>query len=301
VPAIRTFHHEAFAAGSLAAAKAGRTVSVVIPARDEETTIGGIVGALRRELVEAVPLVDEILVVDDRSTDATGARAADAGATVVPSSAGDDDLGPADGKGGALWKGVAVAGGDLLAFLDGDVVDFDPSFVVGLLGPLLAPEGDTISLVKGFYDRPVDGLAGGGRVTELTARPALSVLLDHLTGVVQPLAGEVAASRTTLERLPFVEGYGFDLALLADAAATFGVGSVVQVDLGRRAHRNRPLAELGPMATEVLLAALLRAGVPVASTVRLELPAAPAVVTHRERPPLVEVPSYLARRARRPR
>ena len=295
MPAIRTFHHEAFAAGALVAAKTGRTVSVVIPARDEEATIGAIVRALRRELVEAVPLVDEILVVDDRSTDATAARAAEAGATVVASSAGDDDLGPARGKGGALWKGVAAAGGDLLAFLDGDVVDFDPRFVVGLLGPLLAVGGGAVSLVKGFYDRPVDGHAGGGRVTELTARPVLAILLDHLAGVVQPLAGEVAASRRTLERLPFVEGYGFDLALLVDAAATFGVGSVVQVDLGRRAHRNRPLAELGPMATEVLMAALLRSGVAVPPTVQLEPPGTQVVVTHRERPPLVEVPSYRAR------
>jgi glucosyl-3-phosphoglycerate synthase len=299
VPAIRTFHHGTFAAVALAGAKAGRTVSVVIPARDEERTIGDIVRALRAELVEAVPLVDEILVVDDRSTDGTGARAAEAGATVVASSGGDDGLGPAAGKGGALWKGVAAAGGDLLAFLDGDVVDLTPRFVVGLLGPLLAADGDTISLVKGFYERPVDGDLGGGRVTELTARPVLAVLLDHLSGVVQPLSGELAAPRRTLERLPFVEGYGVDLALLVDAATAFGVGSIVQVDLGRRAHRNRPLAELGPMATEVLMAALVRAGVAGPPTVRLEAPGGPTVVAHREHPPLVDVPSYRARHDRR--
>jgi glucosyl-3-phosphoglycerate synthase len=299
VPLIRTYHHESFDAAALVAAKAGRTVSVVIPARDEAGTIGEIVAGVVRRLVEEVPLVDEVVVVDDRSGDGTGARAAAAGAVVVDSSAGTDHLGPARGKGGALWKGVAASSGDLLAFVDGDVEDFDPRFVVGLLGPLLGPDGDGISLVKGFYERPIDGQPrGGGRVTELAARPVLAILLDHLSGIVQPLAGELAAPRRVLERLPFVEGYGFDLALLADAAATFGVGSLAQVDLGRRAHRNRPLHELGPMATEVLMAALSRAGVDVPSSVQLDAPGSPAVVVHAERPPLLEVPAYRARHER---
>lgn len=291
--ATRTYHHGAFHAAGLAAAKAGRTVSVVIPARDEEGTIADIVAAVGRHLVDEVALVDEVVVVDDRSADATGARAAEAGARVVSSAEVIDDHAPARGKGGALWRGVAAAHGDLLVFVDGDVVGFDPCFVVGLLGPLLTPGGGAISLVKGFYERGIDGRPrGGGRVTELAARPVVAILLDHLSGIVQPLAGEVAAPRTTLERLPFVEGYGFDLALVADAVTAFGLESVVQVDLGHRAHRNRSIEELGPMATEVLLAALSRAAVAVPGAVRLEAPGSPVVVAHDERPPLVEVAQY---------
>ena len=258
---IRTYHHEAFDPETLALAKDGRVISVIIPARDEETTIGGIVVAIRRQLVATFALVDEILVVDDRSTDRTRARAVAAGARVVGSNDVLVEYGPARGKGGALWKGVAAATGDVLAFVDGDVADFDPRFVVGLLGPLLTPADSEVAFVKGFYERPLNGAArGGGRVTELAARPIVSILLDHLAGIIQPLAGEFAAPRTTLERLPFVEGYGVDIGLLADAAATFGVDAVVQVDLGRRVHRNRPIHELGPMSTEVLLAVLSRAG-----------------------------------------
>lgn len=295
----RTFRHEAFDAAALAAAKAGRTVSVVIPAHDEERTIAGIVTVLRRHLVDHVGLVDEVVVVDDRSADRTGARAAAAGARVVSSADVLPDEGPAAGKGGALWKGVAASRGDLLVFLDGDVAHFDACFVVGLLGPLLTPGGEGIGLVKGFYERAIDGQPrGGGRVTELAARPIVAILLDHLSGFVQPLAGELAAPRTTLERLPFVEGYGFDLALLADAVAAFGLESVVQVDLGHRAHRNRALDELGPMATEVLLAALSRAAVEVPAVVELAVPASPVVVTHAERPPLVEVATYRRERHR---
>ena len=291
--ATRTYRHQAFDAAALAGAKAGRTVSVVIPARDEERTIAGIVAVVRRSLADDVGLVDEVVVVDDRSADETGVRAAAAGARVVSSADVLPDEGPAAGKGGALWKGVAAARGDLLVFLDGDVAHFDPCFVVGLLGPLLVPGGEQVALVKGFYERAIDGRPrGGGRVTELAARPIVAILLDHLSGFVQPLAGEVAAPRATLERLPFVEGYGFDLALLADAVAAFGLESVVQVDLGHRSHRNRPIAELGPMATEVLLAALFRASVEAPPVVRLEVPGSTVVVEHAERPPLLEVASY---------
>lgn len=201
-------------------------------------------------------------MIDDRSADRTRALAVEAGARVVASGDVLADLAPTRGKGGALWKGVAAATGDLLAFVDGDVSEFNSNFVVGLLGPLM-PDGGGVAFVKGFYERPLDGAPrGGGRVTELAARPILSILFDHLSDIIQPLAGEFAAPRSTLERLPFIEGYGVDIGLLADAAATFGIGTIAQVDLGRRVHRNRPINELGPMATEVLLAALSRANIP---------------------------------------
>ena len=287
MPGIATYRRAEFDVAALVDEKvrAGRRVSVVIPARDEESTIGAIVAAIRDALVDAVPLVDEILVADDRSVDATAREAVAGGARVV---ATDDGAGER-GKGDALWRGVRASTGDVLAFVDGDLVDFDPGFVVGLLGPLLTARCGDVSFVKGFYERPLDGAPrGGGRVTELAARPIIAILLDHLDGIVQPLAGEFAARRDVLERLPFVRGYGVDIALLADAARTFGVETIAQVDLGRRQHRNRPLEELGPMAAEVLLAALSRAGVAVPESVELTVPGAgTSIVSVAERPPLV--------------
>jgi glucosyl-3-phosphoglycerate synthase len=281
---LRSFHHRDFDAAALVAAKRGRRVSVCLPARDEEATVGPIVARVRCQLVERVPLVDEIVVVDDGSRDRTATCAADAGARVVPT---DTD----GGKGGALQTAVAAATGDLLVFCDADVRDFNPRFVVGLAGPLLLH--DDVDFVKGFYERNLDRQPrGGGRVTQLVARPLLTLLFPELAGVVQPLAGEFGARRWLLERLPFVEGYGVDIGLLIDAARTVGVARMAQVDLGVRVHRNRPLAELGPMATVVLQTALRRARVPVPEAVVLRSPdAGDAVVTYRERPPLAVVPT----------
>jgi glucosyl-3-phosphoglycerate synthase len=289
---LRTYHHTEFDASDLAAAKDGRTVSVVIPAHDEEATIGDIVGAIRAALVDEAGLVDELVVIDDRSADRTRSRAVAAGATVHAAADVLSHLPPAKGKGEALWKGVAATTGDVIAFVDGDLADFDPRFVVGLLGPLLEPDEDQdVGFVKAFYERPLDGQPrGGGRVTELAARPVISILLPHLGDVIQPLSGEFAATREVLSAVPFVHGYGVDIALLADVAARFGLASLAQVDLGRRVHRNRPIHELGPMATEVLLAALSRAGVDVPSEVRLAIPGVPVrEVAMAERPPLADV------------
>jgi glucosyl-3-phosphoglycerate synthase len=298
-PMIRTFHHEDFAAEQLAERKArdGHRVSVCLPARDEASTVGTIVTDLRTRLLERVGLVDEILVVDDHSTDRTAAVAADAGATVV---AVDDvlpELGPGEGKGEALWKSVAACDGDLIVWCDADITDFGPRFVVGLLGPLLT--NPDVEFVKGFYDRPTDVSAhGGGRVTELAARPAISLLFPHLASIVQPLAGEYAGRRGLLERLPFVQGYGVDLGLLIDIAELEGTGVLAQVDLGTRRHRNRTLDELGPQALAVLQTALRRSDRvvgPAATLVRPDLE--PVEVGADERPPLVDVPSYRRRTA----
>jgi glucosyl-3-phosphoglycerate synthase len=296
---IRTFHHGDFAAEQLAERKTrdGHVVSVCLPARNEATTVGPIVESIRDHLVDRVGLVDEVLVIDDHSTDLTAKAADAAGARVV---AVDDvlpELGPGEGKGEALWKSVAAADGDLIVWCDADITDFGPRFVVGLVGPLLTrPEVD---FVKGFYDRPVgEASHGGGRVTELMARPAISLLFPHLASILQPLAGEYAGRRSLLERLPFVQGYGVDLGLLVDISEVDDGGAIAQVDLGTRRHRNRPLDELGPQALAVLQTALRRS-VPgqgqTATLVRPDLE--PVEVEVGERPPLLDVPGYRRRTA----
>jgi glucosyl-3-phosphoglycerate synthase len=294
---LRRFHHRDFPTEGLVEAKAARFVTVCLPARDEAATIGPIVATIRQELVDRAPLVDEILVVDDGSTDGTAAVAADEGATVVATADVMPGCGPGQGKGEALWKALAAAKGDLLAFCDADVRHFEANFVTGLLGPLLTVPG--VGFVKGFYERPLAGVVGeGGRVTELVARPLLALLFPHLAGVVQPLAGEFAGRREVLERVPFVQGYGVDLGLLVDVAALAGVEALAQVDLGTRTHRNRPLAELSLQAAAVLRTALDRAGVSLGDEpVVLARPGfEPLAIASGERPPIVDVPEYRARR-----
>lgn len=296
--AVRSTHHWEYPAAHLARLKRGRRVSVCLPARDEAATVGAVVGAVRTALVEAVPLVDEILVVDDGSSDATAREAAVAGATVVAARDVLADQGRGPGKGQALWRAVAHAQGDLLVFCDADVANFAPHFVTGLLGPLLVDGG--VALVKGCYERPLHGRSGeGGRVTALVARPIIGMLFPHLAGILQPLAGESAGRRDVLEQVPFVDGYGVELGLLIDVAARFGVQSLAQVDLGVRVHRNRPLDQLSEQASAVLQVALHRAGLTPGKAALGGLapgsalagrgwsPSAPS-----QRPPLLEVPAY---------
>ena len=258
-----------------------------LPARNEEATVGAIVSAVVRELVDGLGVVDEVVVLDDGSSDATAAEAAAAGALVVAVADVLPRLGPGTGKGEALWKSLHVASGDVLVFCDADLRDFDPAFVTGLLRPLDDP---AIGFVKGHYERPV----GGGRVTELVARPLIGLFFPELASIRQPLGGEFAARREVLEQVPFVQGYGVDLALLVDVARRFGPAAVAQVDLGVRTHRNRSLDELAAQATAVLRVALDRAGV------EDRLGWDPADVA--ERPPIIEVKEYRAGRAgRQPR
>ncbi len=251
---IRSFDASDFPAAEVLAAKRGRRVSVCLPARNEEATVGSVVGSIRRALVEGIPVVDELVVVDDHSSDSTAEMAARAGALVVPAGSvlPEHPCGP--GKGEAMWRGLHATTGDVVVFCDADVTDFDPCFVLGTLGPLL--RHPDLALVKGHYSRP----DGGGRVTELTARPLLSLLHPGLAGLAQPLAGECAARRDLLERLPFVGGYGVDLGLVIDVAARWGTSSLAQCDLGTRRHRNRSLRELGAQAVSVAQVALERAG-----------------------------------------
>ena len=257
----RTSRAQDWPVDRLLQAKGQATVSVVIPARDEETTVGAIVTAIRSALIEVAPLVDEVIVVDSRSADGTAAAARAAGAFVVSQDDGTRGLPPMPGKGGAMWAGLAVASGDIVAFIDADVDPFDPRFVTGLLGPLLTDPA--ISFVKGFYHRPLTSGGysepdGGGRVTELLARPLLNLFWPDLAGFVQPLAGEAAGRRQVLEQVPFVSGYGVEVAMLVDLLDLAGLDALAQVDLGERMHRNQNNEALGQMAAQILLTAWSR-------------------------------------------
>ena len=277
------------------AAKAEHRVAVVIPARDEEQTIADVVTQIRRDLVDDVPLVDELVVMDSLSSDHTAKVAADAGAVVHSVADVRPDLGVRAGKGEALWKSLFVTSADLLVFIDADLTDWGPHFVTGLVGPLLA--SDSTLLVKGFYDRQLDfgeGVAAeGGRVTELVARPWLALNRPELSAVVQPLAGEWAVRRRQIERLSIPVGYGVEIATLVDTADGAGVDAVAQVDLGRRGHRHQNLHDLGAMAFELLAVAERRNGREAAEAgvmpaITRERTWQPRAVDLTERPPAVE-------------
>jgi glucosyl-3-phosphoglycerate synthase len=250
-------------------------VSVCLPARDEAETIGPIV----REAV-ATPGVAEVVVIDDGSTDDTAAIAAGAGARVVAEAEILPSAGPGRGKGNVLWKSLYECRGDVICWIDADLRNFRGEYIVQLCAPFATAD---VVMVKARYTRSLDGApTGGGRVTELVARPLLSLLFPKLALIEQPLGGEYAVRRSAVEHLPFVEGWGVELALLVDLANEYGVDAIAQVDLGAREHRNRPLAELAPQARAVIATALERAGVPNEDTVR-------------ERPPMSTVAEYRAR------
>jgi glucosyl-3-phosphoglycerate synthase len=256
----RTWHWRDWSAELLLDRKrrAQTRISVVIPARDEERTVAGVVGALRAALMEQVPLIDEVVVIDSDSADRTATEAARAGATVYRARDIAPELGSYPGKGEALWKSLHVTKGDLLVFVDADLTQWGPHFVTGLLGPLFAEPG--VMLVKGFYARVAAGTDGsasteGGRVTELVARPLLSLWWPELSGVVQPLAGEWSARRELMESLAIPLGYGVELSTLLDTAARRGLDAIAQVDLDARAHKHQTDHDLALMAAELLMVA----------------------------------------------
>ncbi|MFG2159919.1 glucosyl-3-phosphoglycerate synthase [Streptomyces olivaceus] len=290
----------------------GQSVSVVLPALDEEATVGGIVAVIRRELMERAPLVDEIVVVDSGSGDRTSQVAAAAGARVVHRDAILPRIPAVPGKGEVLWRSLLVTGGDIVCFVDADLREFSPDFVSGIVGPLLTDPD--VHLVKAMYDRPLtvsDGPAAGrtgpgegGRVTELVARPLLNLHWPRLAGFVQPLGGEYAARRSLLERLPFPVGYGVELGMLVDSLHLVGLDALAQVDVGVRVHRHQDGRALGRMAAAIYRTAQLRLA--RGHLVRPTLtqfqrgvdgfePRTYAVDTE-ERPPMAEIAEYAARR-----
>ncbi|KQB83734.1 glucosyl-3-phosphoglycerate synthase [Corynebacterium oculi] len=228
-------------------------VSVVIPALNEESTVARVVRAALADRPR------EVLVIDADSQDATARRAAEAGATVVNWREALPEVPPVPGKGESLWRGVAAASGEIVVFLDADLTAVEPGMVRALSGPFADPR---VQMVKARYVRALHGQEGsGGRVTELTAKPLLAALFPHFKTVQQPLGGEYALRRRAALELPFVAGYGVEAGLLIDVARRHGSEAIAQVDLGVRHHRNRPLAELGPMAHVVAATILERAGV----------------------------------------
>jgi glucosyl-3-phosphoglycerate synthase len=297
--ARRTWQEPDWTAADLLAAKAGRTVSVVLPALDEEETVGAIVAAIVPFTAGPAPLVDELVVLDSGSTDRTVELAAAAGARVVRREEVLAEFAPLPGKGEVLWRSLAATSGDVVCFIDSDLVDFDAGFVPALVGPLLLEPG--LALVKGFYRRPlrletVEHDTGGGRVTELVARPLIAALRPELSGIVQPLGGEYAATRELLESVPFATGYGVEIGLLLDTQARLGLDAIGQVNLGVRKHRNRSLLQLGGMSRQIVAAALARCGAADSGAVLTQfrqvggewLPV-PTAAPVAERPPLREV------------
>jgi len=274
---VRSFHHAEFPPERRGSA------SVCIPAREEAATIGPIV----RSLVELRErgAIDQVVVIDAGSADGTGQIAADLGAEVHAQAELLPEMGPVLGKGDAMWRSLTVLTGEVVCFVDADSEDFGPHYACGLIGPILSEPG--IDYVKGFYRRPFkSGGAtepeGGGRVTELTARPLLEVFYPELAAFRQPLAGEIAARRSLLEALPWSTGYGVEIAQLIDVHREVGLGAMAQVDLDVRQNRHQPLAALGPMAAAVLGAVaerLVRDG-------RLDAATLEAVPPAVERPPL---------------
>ena len=258
----RSWHSPAWTADELVAAKNGRTVSVVLPALDEAQTVGQVVDTITPMLGG---LVDELIVLDSGSTDDTGSRASAAGARVVHREAVLPGIPAQPGKGEALWRSLAATTGDVIVFIDSDLIDPDPMFVPRLLGPLLTEEG--IHLVRGYYRRPLkvgggEDATGGGRVTELVARPLLAALRPELGCVMQPLGGEYAGTRELLTSVPFAPGYGVEIGILIDTYDRYGLDAIAQVNLGVRTHRNRPTIELGPMSRQVIATLLTRCGIP---------------------------------------
>jgi glucosyl-3-phosphoglycerate synthase len=249
---LRSFHHSRYSAARIAAERES-SVSVCLPARECADTVGEIVGRLGK--LREAGAIDEIVVVDAASPDGTAAVAEQAGARVVQEAELLPAFGPVLGKGDAMWRALSALGGELVVYLDADSAGFSEHFATGLLGPLVCEPG--IQFVKAFYRRPFEheGVSvpeGGGRVNHLTARPALRLFYPELACVRQPLAGEVAARRELLERIPFVTGYGVEIAMLIDVWREVGLCGMAQVDLDEHRNRHQPLQALSKMADTVL-------------------------------------------------
>ncbi len=291
----------------------GVTISLALPALDEEVTVGKVIEVMKRELMEKTPLLDEIVLIDSNSTDRTREIATKAGIPVYIHQNLLERLGARDGKGEALWKSLLVTHGDIVVWIDTDIVNIHPRFVYGILGPLLT--NPQIQLVKGFYRRPLRmGLkkqaGGGGRVTELTARPLLNLFYPELSGIVQPLSGEYAGRRQALEQVPFFSGYGVETGLLIDIYEKYGLPAIAQVDLLERIHHNQPLEALSKMSFAIIQTVIRKLEGRFGSAVLEDVNRSMKLIRHnangyfldveemaeRERPPMSEVQEYLERK-----
>ena len=294
----------------------GLRISVGLPTLNEEATLARVIRAIRTRLMERFPLVDEIVVIDSDSSDRTREIARAEGVPVHIHSEILPATGSYVGKGEALWKSLHVLSGDIVVWIDTDVSNTHPKFVYGIVGPLLMRPD--LQFVKAFYQRPlrVGGelqATGGGRVTELAARPILNLFFPELSGMVQPLSGEQGGRRALLEQLPFFTGYGVETGLLIDMLQRAGLGAIAQVDMKQRIHRNQDLLALSKMSFEILQVALKRVGeahgqrlweeansslklITTAEGGRLHLEMHDISAT--ERPPIATIPDYAAKRGR---
>ncbi|MBL8153767.1 MAG: glucosyl-3-phosphoglycerate synthase [Anaerolineae bacterium] len=311
--AENTFHSSEFEDLKLLLAlkeKQGVTISLALPALNEEATVGTVIETIKSALVDEVPLLDEIVLVDSNSTDNTVAIAQAQGIpTYIHQHLLVDDLGSYHGKGEVLWKSLYVTKGDIVVWIDTDITNIHPRFVYGLIGPLLKHK--RVQYVKGFYVRPLEvggklQAYGGGRVTELVARPLLNLFYPELSGIVQPLSGEYAGRRAALEQIPFFTGYGVETGMLIDILDRFGLDAIAQSDLETRIHYNQPLVNLSKMSFAILQVFIARLearfGVELLDKANrsmklivqeperfaLEI----AEIADHERPPIITVPGY---------
>jgi nucleotide-binding universal stress UspA family protein len=290
----------------------GLTISLVLPTLNEEKTVGPIISTIKSQLFDRFRLLDEILVIDSDSTDGTVDLARSLGVDVYRHPDILPDHGTYRGKGEGLWKGLYVAKGDIIVWIDSDITGIHPKFVYGLIGPLLTQPH--LGFVKGFYRRPLNlggqiATTGGGRVTELTARPLVNLFYPQLSGLVQPLAGEMAGRREVLEAIPFFTGYGVETGLLIDILDQFGLRSIAQTDLEERVHRNQSLLDLSKMAFAIVQVVINRLGEKerlqllgeVSTTMKLihyspeELYLEEREIREHERPPMKTLEEYVRR------
>lgn len=291
----------------------GLTISLGLPALNEEKTVGTVIQTVKRALMEQVPLLDEMVLIDSGSVDYTREIAAELGIPVYIHQDILPQYGLRHGKGDALWKSLYVLQGDIIAWIDTDIKNIHPRFVYGILGPLLRDR--RIQYVKGFYRRPLKQgeklvAGGGGRVTELTARPLINLFFPELSGLIQPLSGEYAGRRQALEQLPFFTGYGVETGLLIDTLETFGLQAIAQVDLLERIHHNQPLPSLSKMSFAIIQVVirrleerhhmrLLAEANKTMNLIRYEpglFYLETAEIRERERPPMITLPEYRQKR-----
>jgi glucosyl-3-phosphoglycerate synthase len=290
----------------------GLSISLALPSLNEDRTVGKVIRTMQRALMKEVPLLDEMVLIDSDSTDRTRQIAEELGIPVYRHPDILPKYGPRQGKGEALWKSLYVTRGDLVLWIDTDIVNIHPRFVYGLIGPLLLRRD--LMFVKGFYLRPMrvgraTQAGGGGRVTELTARPLLNLFYPALSGLIQPLSGEYGGRREALEQVPFSSGYGVETGLLIDVLEQFGLSAIGQVDLQERIHHNQPLTALSMMSFAIIQTVMRKLDRRYGRAALRDINRSMKIIRHsrarffleveeiaeRERPPMIELPEYRER------